>query len=159
MGDQQVQHERLIMAAGALAAQTAITFSLNLAATRTSGVIIKKWMASFQDKDFTLGEGPVLFGISQDLSAAEVAEALTADPSGTGDIPETEQANRRVFPLGMISVLGPTEINFVREIHWPWKELKENTGLQMWLFNLDTATLITGGNLVGFHTWVQEWFD
>ncbi len=159
MGNQQVQHQKVVLSAGALATNTAVSASLNIDASRVSGVRIKKWMASFQAKDFQLGEGPVLFGFSTDLSATEIVEALVADPTGTGDVPATERGNRKVFPIGMMCVVNNTLVDFQKEIKWPWKEMKEGTGLQFWLFNLDSATLTTGGSVTCFNSWVQEWFD
>lgn len=159
MGNQQVQHQNVTLDAGALVTQTVVSQSLNIDAGRISGVRIKKWMASFNHRGFANGEGPVMFGFSTDLSAAEIAEALVADPQGTGDAPATERANRKVFPIGITPSFLSSEIEYQREIHWPWKEMKEGTGLQFWLFNTGAATLTTGGSVTVVNSWVTEWFD
>ncbi len=162
MGDQQVQHGIEGLALGTLAGLSALTGSLNMDAARTSGVILKKFKGAFQLNGLTNGEGPILFGLSKDLSAAEVTEALNADPQGPGDIPATERGNRKVLPIGFWdenSLVPNGHPYMLRDLHWPWKELKENEGIQFFVFNMGSSALTTGGAATMQWTAVQEWFD
>ncbi len=156
---QQVQHGITVVAAGTLAGNDTITASMQIDASRNQGVRIKQLKAAFQYNGKTDDEGPIMYGLSLDLSAAEVEEALEADPQGTGDTPAIEQANRKVFPIGVFD-----QKNLVRsgpimleEVHLPWKEIEEGTGIQLWIHNYDASALTTGGGLTMMWTAVQEW--
>ncbi len=47
--------------------------------------------------------GPMIFGISQDsLTISEIDECLSAQPGSSFDTPQTEEANRLVYPLAGI---------------------------------------------------------
>ncbi len=161
MGDQQVQHDGVRITVGTLGAIAAVTASLNIDAARVSGVLIKKWMAAMSHSGLQTGDGPIIVGYSQDLSATEVAECLNADPQGDGDIPATERGNRKVVPVWVISQGGDDAPGYVMpaRFRWPWPEMKEGTGLQMFVYNAGMSPLSAGLVVDTWNTWVQEWFD
>lgn len=62
-------------------------------------------------KGLTDGDGPLEAGfVHSDLSAAELVEALSAEPTSPGEIIEREQANRPVRFAGMFSGIGTNEV-------------------------------------------------
>lgn len=162
----QVQHGKTVLALGALVARTAITSSLTIDASRSQGVILKQLKGAWHWINKTLLEGPIIVGFSIDLSAAEVAEAINADPQHINDIPATERANRKVFPLfqtdhagtvGMYPDEGSGDAASYKEVNLPWKQILEGQGLQFFCFNADTTDLTTGMIIEFNWVAVQEW--
>ncbi len=162
---QQVQHGHSELVVSTLGTLAAITVSLSIDAARGNGVILKQLKAGITYSGKISAEGPIVIGLSTDLSAAEVAEAMVADPQSQRDIPATEQANRRVYPLFVIGV-GQTssgdsgdQMTPYRKIRFPWKDFSEGKGLQLFAWNADSSNL-TGSMLVEIN-WVavQEWLD
>ncbi len=124
---------------------------------------IKKMKYSVAYKDKTASEGPLLLGLaSVDLSNAEIAEALVADPQSPRDQPASEQANRQVFPLALLpaSVEAATqEVQPLRGVRYPWKRILEGNGLKYFIQNLDGSTLTTGTLVTVFTSVVGTWDD
>ncbi len=160
-GRMQVQHGRVSLVPGALGALTATTVSLPLDASRSQGVRLKQLKASYSYSGKTAFEGPLVCGFSIDLSAAEVTEAMTADPQHINDVPATEEGNRKVFPIWVVpffATAGETGRDTqLEEVNLPWKELTEGQGIQFFIFNGESGALTTGmGGTLQF-TAVQEW--
>ncbi len=163
MGRMQVLHGNASITLGTLAALTGITTGLEIDGSREQGVRIRQLKAAISFSGKTTGEGGILVGFSTDLSATELTEALVADPQGISDIPATEQGNRKVFPVWLIGssqVAGvlPLEQE-LREINYPWKQIDEGSGIQLFAFNLGSGALTTGGGMSVTYVAVQEWLD
>ncbi len=132
---------------GALATLAVAGSATIIDASRLSGMRIKKAKYGVTFKNKTAGEGPLLVGMaSVDLSNAEIAEALVADPQSPRDAPANEQGNRQVFPLAILpaGLVDAEETQHLRTLRYPWKRIMEGNGLKMFVFNMDTATLTTG---------------
>ncbi len=162
---QQVQYLDTSITLGTLAARTAITSGLAIDGSRNQGVMLKQLKGIFRTRGLTADEGPILVGLSLGLSATEVEEALEADPQGFGDVPGTEQGNRRVYPVAITENASSqvTEVaqqmDWWRKIRFPWKEIREGETLAVWAYNLSAAVLTTGGSVRFNGVAVQEWLD
>ncbi len=147
MGNQQVQYLISEVALGALATLSVAGTATIIDAARLQGMRIKKAKVGVTFKDKTAGEGPLLVGMaSVDLSNAEIAEALVADPQSARDSPANERANRQIYPIAMLpaGLAHAEEVQYLRTLRYPWKRIMEGNGLKMFVFNMDTATLTTG---------------
>ncbi len=100
-------------------------------------------------REFTAGEGPILFGIAHsDYSAAEIEEYLENEASwATSDLIARERAGRKIRTIGTFSLLAAEEVlndgKAVR-IKCRWM-LADGQGIQTWVWNQGPATLTTGG--------------
>ncbi len=147
---QQVQYGHDTIAVGALATLSVATAALNIDGNRLQGVRLKQFKYAPSISAKTNTEGPLIIGLSVGLSAAEIAEALLADPQGIMDEPAGERGNRRVFPLFTVgrnqnaSGDAGTQINAYRNVRFPWKEIPEGVNMFWFAMNLDTSTLTTG---------------
>ncbi len=151
------------LALSTLAALTAVTGALNVDGARLEGMKIKKWKGAFTFDGKTTAEGPIVYGLSQDLSPTEVAEFFTADPQHTDDVPSVERANRKVFPMGIIT-RGSTESDLTQtklhNLRWPWPEIREGHGISIFAFNANIAAALTTGTILDFQSiMVGEWLD
>ncbi len=117
-----------------------------------------KLAISFKGK--TVGEGPIVVGLSNlDLSNAEIAEAIIADPQHSEDTTGMEQTNRKIFPVWVIpaGLAAESEIQMLRTIPYPWREVMEGSGLKFWAFNADGNTLTTGTEITISGVIVGRW--
>ncbi len=116
--------------------------------SREQGIRISKLKTCLSYEALETLIGPVVVGLSVGLSAAEVEEALEADPQGMQDTPAMEQTDRKVFPIYMIP--ARTEVNnrniqkFETIEDWPFREIDEGNSLDMWAFNIDGSALTAG---------------
>lgn len=140
----QILWEHNNFSTGALAVKdVASNNSQRLDGSTQQGMRILKVEYNIWTTGMTAGEGPVLCGLAgPDISASEIEEALEADPQWSGSDTEAFQANRPIWPLGMINNLS--SIGFwieqmkEKKINWSFPE---GTALQFWVYNLDDSTL------------------
>ncbi len=157
-GRQQISHLIDAIALLTLANVTAIIGNLDIDSTREQGVILKQFKAAFSLVGNTAGEGPIVYGLCTELTALEVAEAMNADPQFMDDVPASEQANRRVFPVGIFnSNANSSEHHDLEEVHYPWKEVPENQTLKWFVFNGSGAALTTGAVATIVAAAVTDW--
>ncbi len=79
----------------------------NLIAALTEDIWVHSVDLTWALRGLTSGEVPIQVGISQgDLTAAEVVEAVTASPTGPGDIIANEHARRPVRISGQFGDVG-----------------------------------------------------
>lgn len=111
-----------------------------------------EWLATYND--WKIESGPVMFGLAVGLSAAEIEEALEADPQQFMDPAESEKANRPVWVLGMVtrrssvtedSGMIPTTGVF-ETINLKWSVI-EGRDLYFWCYNIGPDALTTGSQL------------
>ncbi len=106
------------------------------------------------------GEGLFIVGFSHGLTAAEIEEALVADPQGENDIPAMEEANRPVYPQWIIGKDGVESFRDrhrqLERIRYPWKIIPEGVNLQIWIW-APSDNLTTGMFVRTQHVWVTEW--
>ena len=160
MSRQQVQHIVAEIALSTLASLTAIAVILTPDSSRDQGVRIKQLKLACTYKGKTAGEGPLMVGLcDSNLSVAEIAEALVADPQHVGDVPATEQGNRRVFPIWNIgpALVAGDSVEGFEDVHYPWKTMEEGIGLKLFVFNADGSALTTGTIVTVTGSTVQEW--
>ncbi len=112
-------------------------------------------------KDKPIGQGPLQYGLVKGpITVAEIAECLGADPQGENDVPDNEQANRRVVPYGVISQIAATgdeEPVVLRTLSWPWRTFAENETLVFWVKNIDGAAFTVDEQVFFTIAAVTEW--
>ncbi len=160
-----INHQTVEMDLATLAAGAAVAIALNIDGAREHGIQIEKFrgIVDYENKPATLG--PLLFGLCENnLTTAEIAEALTADPQDEDDIPASEQSIRKVYPMGIIPKGGiedgpDSSVKYYRNIAYPWKRIQEGEGIKFWVQNLDGSAL-TGNTFVTFtYTMAARWLD
>lgn len=158
-GRQQVQHGIAAISLGTLGTNDTISVALTIDGSRDQGIFLKKMKAGFQLNGLTTDDGPLLVGLALAMSAAEVEEALEADPQGVDDVPASEQANRKVFPIGFFTQgKDPVDADLIplRRVKFPWKEISEGQNLFMFVHNYG-GNMTTGAAVTMIWTAVQEW--
>ncbi len=102
-------------------------------------------------RDFTAGEGPVGFGcVNDDLTAAEIVEAVAAAPTGPDDIIQNERARRPVRDWGQFPGLAGNEgvgDNLARR-YLIKMAIGENSGFSFWAQNRSGAAFTTGAEII-----------
>ncbi len=160
-GRQQLLQESLSFSVGALTAPAVSLLVTKIDAAREQGCVIKKMKAAYSWSGKTAAEGPVLFGYSVGLSAAEILEALQADPQHIEDTPATEEANRKVFPVLYIAKNADekTQSNSMVKLATvpiPWRDIPEGVEFNGWAFAFDDN--LTAGLIIQMHhVYVTEW--
>ena len=116
--------------------------------------------ASYGNEGFTVGEGPVTFGLAHsDYSAAEVEECLEAVGAiDIGDKVAQEQANRLVRQIGIMQTQDAEAFENGRRIK---VKLNWHIGIgdqvNLWIKNKDANTLTTGGRItIDGALWVKD---
>lgn len=161
-GRNQNIHVDAAMSLADLAAEAAEAVVI-IANTNEQGLRIKKLKLGITWRSKTVAEGPLTYGLSVDLSDAEIAEAIVAAPIGIGAIPATEQGNRKVFPLGIISrdSVGQSadDAVHIEEIKkFPFREIREGSSLSLYVFN-HGAQLTTGTVVEAYGVIVGRWLN
>ncbi len=109
----------------------------------------------------TAGEGPILVGFAHDdLSVAEINEALEAELTDPDDIIAKERARRPVRKTGLFSVINANEVlNDGKAVRTKcrWSEGDGNHRIALWARNQSGATLSTGAILEWFGTVYGRW--
>ncbi len=162
MGKQIISYLNKEVALSTLASGASIIVNTKIDSSREQGVTLKKMdmpMPSWAGK--TAGEGPLIYGVSWDLTAALIAEAINADPQDEDDTVEVEESKRKLVVLGTIPAGGVADINpsRYRRVPIPWKEVPEGTTLKFFVHNADSSALTTG-TVVKFNALVvANWRD
>ncbi len=122
--------------------------------SREQGFKFSKMKTAILLSGKTAGEGPISYGFAIN-DAAETEEAIEADPQRSRDPGESEKANRRVYPVGIIPIsatgmqvlLDPDSIMNLKTLRdWPQWSIIEGEALEFWAYN-HGSTLTTGANL------------
>ncbi len=168
MGRSWRQFFKTGLTVGALAAQSAASTGTKIDAARLQGVQIKKVKYAVSWTGKTSTEGPIVVGLSKDISNTELAEFHTADPQRRNDPDESEQAERAVYPIGVLheqaSAIGPeeTSIEFTQLrqlVDFPRWMVYEGSTISVYAFNEDSNTL-TAGMIINFWSWFSgEWLS
>ncbi len=153
---------------GTLGGRTADVEVTHVDATRENGLAIRKVkhaLTSVTGK--TAGDGPLLYGLSVNLTAAEVAECIDADPQQHEDPGSQEQSNQKVYFISAItqemSALSatpdePTRFRTLRD--FPSWHVQEGQNLSSWVFNLKSSALTTGTIIKSSYwingTWLRD---
>ncbi len=155
--------EEVNITLGALAEDTAVSAASKIDASREQGFRVLKTQYAIDVVGKTNDQGGILIGLNHNLSVAEVAEALAADPQGSPgkDRPENEQAMRPIWPLKFVPVtvtsIEEKLLNF-EEVKINWS-IMEGSTLNWFAFN--TGGLLTTGTVVNiiakhFGVWLKD---
>lgn len=144
--------EDLSLSIGALVGSTAISVASSTTMGRGGTIVTGRLLA--QISGLTTLEGSQLaLGIAPDeLSDAEIAEALTANPVSPSDVPATEEAARyaRILePVGAPQA-DQAAVAFVVDTRWVKliMEFQEDKGAyRIFIWNWSTSTITTGAVL------------
>ncbi len=160
-GRTQVLHIDVDVLASTLAINTALRGNSKIDASRENGARITKLKLGVMYNGKASGDGPISYGISVGLTDTEIAEAILADPSGAMTAAgASDQANRKVFPLGVIpdgTRVESAEDIQIRTIHgFPFKEIDEGVTMAFYIFN-HGSQLTTGLVVTFIGIAVTEW--
>ncbi len=146
-----------------LGALTAITDATKVDAARLQGINIRKLKVAMVWRGKTAGEGPISYGLAVDMSAAEIKEAMAADPQNAGDPGASEEANRRIYPWGFIAPDTLVEQgynggpNFITLPDFPKWSVIEGKALFVYAFNHQASALTSGLVLNWFLRLTYDW--
>ncbi len=154
--------DELTITLGALAADTSIQTASKIDAGRESGFRVLKTQYWLDVTGKTNDEGGILVGINHNLSVAENAEAIAADPQGHAGIarPENEQAMRPVWglmfiPSTVVSVenklIEPREV----KLNWSFPEGSSMNWFAHAFGSLTTGTVV-GVVAKHFGVWLKD---
>ncbi len=95
---------------------------------------------------FTDGEGPLLIGIAHaDYSLAEIEQWVEQTAAYTrANLIGREIANRLIRKIGIVTLAAGSAVRRSKKMKLNWQLHAGNSGLQLWVYNLDTNTLTTG---------------
>ncbi len=156
-----IVHDGIVIELLTLAANSVLTGNSTIDSVRAEGFRVLKteyWIGINGKAD---GEGPITCGMSVGLSAAEIAEAILANPQKRGDRAEHEQSSRPVWPLISFGVNNAQQINdgMWRSKNIGWS-IQETEGLQFYAFNSDNSALTTGTKIFieakHFGVWLKD---
>ncbi len=165
-GRTQVIHDLdITLTLGTLAQNTALKVNAKVDNTREQGAEMEKVRAKMEWRGKTTNEGPIIVGISVDLSATEIAEALVADPQKFEDTGSANEANRKVFPIWKIPFISTGSavgsgadyaVTELRDVRMPSWHVMEGSFLGWWAFNVGAA--LTTGSLIHIAAgYVTKW--
>ncbi len=160
MSRKHVVHDQSIITLGALGAKASATVATKIDGTRLQGVKLDYIMAQLSFNNKTTLQGPIVVGLAYGLTAAEIDEAMVADPQHIVDVPAKEQSDRAVFPVWMIGTVATGDdvaVIPIRKINFLWKEIAEGRGLHWFAFNAGAGGLTTGTVVLIESTYVGEW--
>ncbi len=162
---QMRSYDDVLLNLSTLASETALKIGTKMDSSRENGFIIKKQKIAISINGLTDAEGPILVGMTNTrISAAEVAECINADPQSPLDVPAQERSMREVYPIMVFALWTTTKDPAVNEIrneyralHYPWKEIPEGTGLDLFAMNRGGGALTTGAAVNFQLTTIGEW--
>ncbi len=153
-------------ALGTLGAATTLLVATRIDASQFQGAKIAKVKGYVSWSAKTATEGPIIWGVCAGVSAAEVTEALLADPQRMDDPGESEKGNRKVFPIGIIpaastssSVALAENPPFIRNWRVPSWSMLEEEAFNLFFFNRDSGALTTGTLIEFGLSVVTRWLD
>ncbi len=117
--------------------------------------------ANISLREHTAGEGPILVGYAHDdLSIAEINEALEAEVTDPDDIIAKERARRPVRRTGMFSGIDTEEVlnhGAALRTKCRWSEGNGAHRIALWARNQSGASLTTGAFVEWFGTVFGRW--
>ncbi len=120
----------------------------NMITTLTEDIYIQSVDLTWALRGLTAGEVPIQVGIAHgDLSTTEITEAVTAAPTGPGDIIQNERARRPVRISGQFGESGLTDqtLGHGEMVRTRAKFLiSDGNAFNAWALNRSGATLTTG---------------
>ncbi len=155
-----IYYDRHALTVGALASLAAATSTSKQNSSREQGFRILKseWYATL--KGYTDGEGPWVFGLCQDLTAAQITAVFDAVPQFAGDGVENFDAMRPLWILGIMSSEGNMD-QTTRSGEWkPKWSFPEGVPLKAFIWNASAGTLTTGATLIlvakNYGVWLRD---
>ncbi len=149
-----------LLSLGTLAANDAISSSTKIDSARLNGFRIAKVnvLASVEGKTTT--EGPIIWGVSCNMNAAQVEDAIEADPQSSPD-DDSKGVGQYLKMLGLIGIgtvaesltgelLGVAQMTPV-VMNWSVIEGKQ---FEVWAYNTGAGALTTGTAI----RWAMEIF-
>ncbi len=166
MSKLEVQYdEAAFVSIGALGALDVVTGVSKIDAARLNGfkVIKSEIFANLHGK--TANEGPIMFGLACNMTAAQIEAALEADPQSSVESDEKGDG-QMLKPLGIIGkhVTGGSvdPINFPpsgwsKDVKW---SIIEGQTLLYWVYNMSGSTLTSGATInifaQHFGVWLRD---
>ncbi len=145
-------------ALGTLGAFTAQVATTKIDASRGQGVFVPWVMMSLSLRGKTVGDGPIVWGVSN-MSAAEIAERWIADPQNEASKGPLEEARRGYFKiLGAFNASSAASLSDSSPtLYKLGVTVIEGALLRPFFLNSDDSALSTGTEVEGFAMWAQRW--
>ncbi len=112
----------------------------------------------------TSGEGPIICGVSVDLTNVRVDAAMVGDPQGFGSEADRLISNRKVFPIWVFAenitdYPGPSvgASPLLEDISLPGWTLEEGMSLEWFAYNADGTSLTTGSDVTFGGVIITRW--
>ncbi len=158
-----IVHDSNVITLGTLAANTSIISQSNIDSGRESGFRLLKTEYHIEVGGKTDNEGPIIVGLSHNLSVAEIKGTFEADPASHPGIarPENEAALRPVWPLFSAAVFIANNANspYWRTFKPLWSS-PEGSSMNWFAHNSDSSALTTGAkvfiNAKHFGVWLND---
>ncbi len=161
-----IVHDQITMTLGALAAEGATSSNTKIDSGRVSGVQMEfaKFYCEFLGK--TAGEGPIYVGFcAADVGNTEITEAFAADPQVAKESQESARANRRVFPVWVLTrnetggLATVIPVSMLQKVQLPSWKLRTGIGLNTFAINRGSGALTSGtvvrlGGVLGYR-WLR----
>lgn len=144
--DGHIYYDNAVIDVGALAAGDVTTVTLKQDGSRSQGFRFMKteyWIVLENATDFE----SVMCGLAGPaIDAAEIEEAIEADPDSPHDRSASEQAMRPIWPLEVLmdTAQGDGRVVAKGTINLRWS-FPEATAMNFWCYNMDVANPITTG--------------
>lgn len=147
---------------GTLGANTATLGATKIDTSRLQGCKPRKIEFSLDYGGKTTAEGPIIVGLSNNLTVGEIAELFAADPQLAQDPGASEQSQRPLMILGIcgrIRTAADATSAQWKSRSWPGWHVKEGESLDVFIYNADSSPL-TGGTTVSLaHRILGDWLN
>ncbi len=154
---------------GTLASLTAILGGTKIDSSRLQGCTIRKarYDVSMFGKTAGAAEGPIVFGISLDVTIAEIAAFYAADPQSSKDELELARSQFPILELGRYgqvtqsdSVTPDNDNVKLKFFKWPGWKIIEGITLNTYIFNANPNDPLSTGALLQFTTEILgDWLN
>ncbi len=160
-----IVYDDVMITVGALASKAAIIAGGKIDSARLNGFRVLKTQYWIDWEGKTDADGPIMIGLSEGLTAAEVASCINADPQSSSELVNNANTKRPVWPLEMLSKQaieagasnGQGAFKGDAKIQW---SVREGRTLSWWAFNME-AVALAAGTLVNifakhFGVWLND---
>ncbi len=159
-GKGQIIYDQVTISLGTLAAKDVIAGAIHTSLENAFRILKTEYFITWDGVTVADADGPILVGMSAGgLSAAEIEEAIEADPTGSFDRPAIEESNRPVWPVALLNQALEGGMLQAKGSFNPRWTMPETIGWSWWVYNLENAALTTGSAVIvfakNFGVWVQ----
>ncbi len=159
MGKMKIQYDSgFLLDLGTLASFDAVAGTFRIDGSRGSGFRVSRSVFFLRFTGKTATEGPIIWGLSMNLTPALVEAAIEADPQTPSD-DDSRGDGGWIKPCGIIGLeeTAGRLTDFGGLVVNPNWSCIEAQNYQLWAYNQDTSTLTTGMRIHGFAEHMGVW--